>query len=521
MINYIVDFFASYGLFGLISYIVLVYSGWFWLGIELKKREIFEGQAFTVLIYIFLLGISWEIADEIAGKIFIEYVIASGIVYGITLGIAWWIIRGEYRKITWWIAGGFMLEIAWWITYYTNYYNVEITDMIEFVIAEMAIFAIAFWILRMISHRIARVIAFGIALGIIGKIMSEIVGWGTGFVWYITGGFVGGITFEIASIIADKIAKSEYNKSLENLKREDYSNCLKHLNGSLYLLRDYSNKEIPYHNKDLAYEIISLKDNLEQIQIANEYYNSGNYKEALKTYIKINENASKNENKDLKEIIKDKIENTESKLKNQFKEQLQKADDLFNKNKIEEALNEYKKLLNEYPMFENETKHKIKKCKKKLEDERIRQLESEFKNQLQKADELFKNNEIEEAMDEYEKLLNLLSGKYQKISYKYEKVLNDKIQKCEEILKNPPLELLLERAKRYSSEALILFNQNKLSKAIEKWKGAVKQYERAKEIAKLKEDKEIVKLVDKNIKVIISNIFKTGIKLINDKLTNI
>jgi tetratricopeptide (TPR) repeat protein len=520
MLDSIIYFFAQYGWLGLIGYIVLVYGGLFWLGIELKKRGIFERWTFMVLIYIFALGITWWIGDKIAvGIPIVKYWITCGIVYGATLGIAWWVIRGEYRKIAWWIAGGITLEIAFWIASYLYWGEVYSEGIMISVIVEIVIFAIAFLILRTISHRIARIISSGITIGIAGMIIIKIMGWDTDFItWFITGGFIGGITFEIASIIADKIAKSEYHKALENLKKEDYDNCLNHLNGSLYLLRDYSNKEIPYHNKDLANEIIPLKDNLKQIQKADGYYNSGNHKEALKTYIKINENASKNENNDLKEIIKDKIKNTESKLKNQFKEQLQKVDDLFNKNKIEEALKEYKKLLNEYPMFEYEIKHKIKKCERKLEDEHIEQLESEFESQLQKADELFDKNRIEEAMDEYEKLLNSLSKKYQKISYKYEKVLNDKLQKCKEILKNPPLELFIERAKKYESEGYSEYHKNNISKAIELWKMAVEQYKGGLNVARLKGFDDIVLRIKSKISTLLDNIIYAEIELIKKEL---
>ncbi len=46
----------------------------------------------------------------------------------------------------------------------------------------------------------------------------------------------------------------------------------------------------------------------------------------------------------------------------------------------------------------------------------------------------------------------------------------------------------IEKAKKLSSEALTLFNKNKLNEAITKWEEAISQYEKAKEIAEIKED---------------------------------
>jgi len=78
--------------------------------------------------------------------------------------------------------------------------------------------------------------------------------------------------------------------------------------------------------------------------------------------------------------------------------------------------------------------------------------------------------------------------------------------------------IILRKGKKLSSEALELFNNNKLNEAIEKWKEAIKQYGKAKEIAELKEDIEIINSINKNIKALVNNILKVGIKLINDKL---
>ena len=111
------------------------------------------------------------------------------------------------------------------------------------------------------------------------------------------------------------------------------------------------------------------------------------------------------------------------KLKQEFELQLQKVDDLFNNNLIKEAKIEYEGLLNKYPMFCDEITSKIQKCENLLEEKHIIQLKSEFNKLLQKADELFKNNDIEEALKEYEGLLNLLGGKYSKISYEYKDIL--------------------------------------------------------------------------------------------------
>jgi tetratricopeptide (TPR) repeat protein len=123
--------------------------------------------------------------------------------------------------------------------------------------------------------------------------------------------------------------------------------------------------------------------------------------------------------------------------------------------------------------------HNTQKTKKK----------SQFNEELQKVDEVFSKNEIENAMKGYNKLLN----EYPEFKH----VLEPKIQKCEELLRNPPLDLLLERAKKYESEALSLFNQNKLNEAIEKWKEAIYQYERAKEIAELQGNRDINSIDEK------------------------
>ena len=92
--NFVIDFFASYGWIGFISYIILVYGMIFWLGVKLKSRGFFENDLFESIYYIAFLIVGWIvgwIAVWIAGWI------ALGIVGWIALGIEGWIALGiEY-----------------------------------------------------------------------------------------------------------------------------------------------------------------------------------------------------------------------------------------------------------------------------------------------------------------------------------------------------------------------------------------------------------------------------------------
>ena len=70
--NFVIDFFASYGWIGFISYIILVYGMLFWLGVKLKSRGFFEIEALRFIYFIAVLialGIAGGSADGIAGGI--------------------------------------------------------------------------------------------------------------------------------------------------------------------------------------------------------------------------------------------------------------------------------------------------------------------------------------------------------------------------------------------------------------------------------------------------------------------
>ncbi|MFU8653764.1 tetratricopeptide repeat protein [Methanotorris formicicus] len=454
--NPIVDFFAQFGLLGFIVYMVLVYGGLFWIGIELKNRGIFE-YLFLRLIYAVILTvvvmIAFGIIVTISG-ISIECLFFMVIIIGvITLGILWAISGVTTTAIALIIA----IIVALIIVNETKLLTVEIAIFGIFWVIKGETFAkIVLGTMEKIAERIAWEIVVittvVIILAISGVIVLLSIETSTlGIVWAIAGGVASGITVGIAVIITlvivwaiiKTIAELKYKKAMEYLKNNKIDNCLKYLNQSLYLLRDYD--EDSYFDMDFANKIISIRNNLKLIQKANDYYNSGNYKEALKLY----EEMAK-EYPNLKGLFKNKYQKLKSQIEKQFKEELKEIDELFRNNEINDALKKYKQLLNKYPEFENQIKPKI--------------------------------------------------------------------QKCEEILKNPPIEALLSKAKKYSSEALDLFNQNKLKEAINMWKEAIKQYENAGEIAILKEDENIINSINKNIKALVHNILKAEIKLINDKL---
>jgi len=314
IIKSVANFFAGYGWIGFISYLVFICWSSLGIGIYLKSRGVFENK---IVLYL------WIVVGIIFGLI--AYGIAFILIGGGTMGkvfsaIVLGIVIGFICEITY---GRIFLSIVWFSVFLVIF---TILNMI------LNLSGILYWIMPIIALVIAVIIA--------------------GIIYVI-------IEFDIE----ERIAYSKYNRALKCLEKGDISRCVKYLHQSLYLLRDYDDNENPYINNDLANKIIALDYNLKPIQKANNYYSSGNHKKALELYEEII-----NKNPELKEIIWDKYVSTKSKIEKQFKKEIQKADNLFKNNKIEEALKEYEKLLNEYPMFENEIMPKINKCKEILKN---------------------------------------------------------------------------------------------------------------------------------------------------------
>jgi tetratricopeptide (TPR) repeat protein len=343
MLDSIINLFASYGLFGLIIYVGLVFGGLFWLGIEWKGNGVFESKLFR-WIYRFMSGIGCFIALFILDEIGITNpTLISILAVGVSLL---------------WAAG------------------------------EVAVGCLGFSALALLVSAVIIVEGIiGIEEGALFYILSFIL-------WLVLMGVaVEGLT-GLKSIVINN-AKSEYEQALSYLRSGDFGKCSECLNRALhFLVDDYSSYFSSYLDEDLEDKIKQLKYNLESIQDADNYYNSENYSRASELYKEIMDKIP-----DLKEILKEKYEKAMSKA---FLEEIRKADELFYENNIESALLEYELLLEKYPMFEDELIQKIDRCRAELS---IRRLKSECKYLLQKADELFENNKIEEALEEYEKLL--------------------------------------------------------------------------------------------------------------------
>ncbi len=463
-IVFIVYFFAQYGLLGFIIYLVLVYGCLLGIGVYLKSKKFFEIWLLK-LMFGFIIGFIyfWACFMAVSMISVIDFTATSGEI--LTLGVIIVLLSGTIFGIVGRIAVGITGTITEWIVGGT--------------IAWISILLILF------SLKGDETIAV---------IISNIIG------IIIIFGFEGWISGYIAGIGMRLIVSRRYNKALDYLKNGDMNNCLKYLNKALYFLKwnEDSNKEESCPGNEFTNKIISLKNNLEQIQKAHNYCNLGKYGEALELYKKI-----VNENPELNDIIGDNLKHVKLNFENQFKRETQKVDRLFNENKTDKALEECERLLNEYPMFKNKIIPKIRKCKRKLK--------SEFIERLQKADSLFKNNEMEKALNEYEKLLNLLSGRYQKISRDYKKIIKDKIEECR-------LELFLERARKYELEAWNKHNKNDILKSIELWKKAVDQYKGGLNIAKIKGFHNYASKIKSKISKLLTKILDAEIKLLEKEL---
>jgi tetratricopeptide (TPR) repeat protein len=443
----------------LIIYIILA-GGLSYLGIKLKSKGFFENMWFRLsqgiifgtaeFLHFLLLLVCIGEDVELIVKLAVGAVVI--IVGMIASGIAWGVMG--------WITLGITVGIAW---------------------------IIILWSIGVILHGVeymAGELIFVTILSIFGVVVS-MRGW-------LTKGII------------KTIAKSKYFKALEYLKNGNISKCSEYLCQSLYLLRNY-NRDNKYINEDLAKKILLIKNDLETIQKADNYYKSKNYDEALKLYEQVISN-----NPDLKEILKERCDKI-GELNSLFKKELDKGDELFKKGKLNEALKHYKELLKKYPSFKKTIELKIKRCKWKLKNQ--------FTKELQKADNLFKNNEIDKALKEYERLLSLLTtSEYKEISDKYKESLKQKKKKCEEILKNPPIELFLEKAKKYESEGDAENSKDNLTKAIELWKMAVEQYKGGLKVAKLRGFEDIASRIESKISILIRKIVNTEIELLQKEL---
>ncbi len=540
-----------------LCYLFLIYKA-FKLGIKLKSESFFENKIIEYIYAIILI-------------ILMEFIwIYPAIASQLNLNISDYV--GEAYAILWIIG---MICVGYIVVN-------DIFDTTTWIIAWVGIGVFIGFVTGMwsgISSGGTHGIILGFARGGISAIIEGIIFGIIAFVllmiFYVVCGILKDYMVEKSEEIAEiidikKIAESKYNEALNHLANGKIGECLKYANQALNLLKNYNYNEKdenskPYLDTKLANKIISLKDSLELLQKMEGYYYSKKYNELLKTYEEI---MSKNLDSDLNEILKEKYDEIKEEYENQFNKELETGDNLFRRKKLNQAMDYYRKMLNNYPMFKDVLNSKIETCENEI-------LNNKFIKELQKADELFKNNEIEEAMDEYEKLLNSLSGKYQKISYKYEKVLKDKIQKCKkalftrkiqkadelfkeneiekalseyehlqrllnntyeelssdfeyeikdkiqkckEILKNPPLELFIERAKKYESEGYSEYHKNNISKAIELWKMAVEQYKGGLKIEKVKGSKKYVPIIEYFISELINKILNGEIELIKKEL---
>jgi hypothetical protein len=281
-----------------------VVGGLFWLGIELKSRGFFNSSKISVAY-----GFSLGIAELISFIIIISM--------GISMGY------DDYVSVLILLEGIIVLIIS---TVFCVEIEYGFSGLLGYVISLGAIFGY-----------------FGLQEG---SIVGGIIAWfGMSIVIMILciiSLFIGGILGlpQLFIIIIKMIAKSKYNNALNNLKYYGLGYSLDCLKQSLDLLKESKSE---FYDKDLADKIISLKSKIELIQIADEHYQSKNYREALRLYEEI-----MNSSEDLKEILKEKYNKIKKEYKNQLEKELKQGDDLFKKGKLNEALNYYKGLLNKY-----------------------------------------------------------------------------------------------------------------------------------------------------------------------------
>jgi ABC-type multidrug transport system fused ATPase/permease subunit len=342
IINYIANYFAQFGGLVFICFMVIAYTLLLFIGVYLKSKSVFENK-----INRYLFGI--------AGALL-------GGIIGIILGGIAWALLGM-------ILGG----IAW-----------ALLELALIVIVGDRVGVVAWRIAWALLGGIIGGIVGGIAGAIMGIILMVIIGEIT---LMIIGRTVGVIGIVIVMTIVLAIAKYEYKKAIKYLLNRNIKKAYKSLRKALYLLKNYDSDTYPYINDDLAESIINMINNIEK----NSYLNDNSEKSILEIISKVMlQKAEKDYNSDddiwetsdnyhdfledeYNELIYDEVDLEEEYnelIKHEINRELEEIEHLIKNNKVEEALNNAKILLESFPDHKDKITPTIKRCEEILNNHR-------------------------------------------------------------------------------------------------------------------------------------------------------
>jgi len=270
MHKFLYESFIQFGLIDFIIFIALTYIGLFQIGFNLKSRGIFENLNYRIY-YGIIAGIVYAIIitilefDAIITSvismaiifILIRIIGAIGMVaFSITFLIALFIpiifpigflILGIVALISIYVLAiglgimGVLVAISFAFVKIFNISSNEKETQNKYIIW-VSLLLISIIVIIQLEQRIRDLeTLLEFMLPIMGMVAGMVIAWVYEYI----------------------IAKLKYNKALNYLENDDVGNCLKYLNKSLYVLKNYDNKKNPYNNKNLSNKIISLKNELE------------------------------------------------------------------------------------------------------------------------------------------------------------------------------------------------------------------------------------------------------------------